>query len=394
MVLVLVVTMVWAVLQFVDDRTREQSRDVKGIITERWQIPSQMPMEYKDSLCEGGYSREGDYRIDAKKDSMYWSFYGGNIEPDVKKQTRDTLVFFFCMNPSQFVSMMDGIDELTSDEVVQVERWCAEMMKDRRNVLIGRERLKSMKKQVGDTITVYGVNYKDVNLECKILGTFPDGRYNQSAVMNYEYLDQALEAYKKDHTGAAHPMASKTLNLVWIRLPDSKIFDKVTKQISENPRYTTPAVKCETASSGIAGFLDSYRDLLWIMRWLLAPTLLATMALVIANAISISVRERRTEMAVLKVLGFSPGQVMALVLGEALLIGILSGVLSAGLTIFAVNSGGGVKFPIAFFPAFKIPYDAFWWGAAVGGGTALVGSLLPAWSARTVKVSEVFSKVS
>jgi putative ABC transport system permease protein len=118
------------------------------------------------------------------------------------------------------------------------------------------------------------------------------------------------------------------------------------------------------------------------------------MALVIANAISISVRERRTEMAVLKVLGFSPGQVMALVLGEALMIGILSGVLSAGLTIFLVNSGGGVKFPIAFFPAFKIPLDAFWWGAAVGGGTALFGSLLPAWSARTVKVSEVFSKVS
>src|SRR5262249_25674532 len=147
------------------------------------------------------------------------------------------------------------------------------------------------------------------------------------------------------------------------------------------PRYTAPAVKCETASSGIAGFLDSYRDLLWIMRWLLAPTLLATMALVIANAISISVRERRAEVAWLKVLGFSPTQVMALVLGEALLIGVGSGLLSAALSFFLVNSGGGVKFPIAFFPAFKIPLDAFWWGVAVGGGTALLGSLLPAWSA-------------
>ena len=46
------------------------------------------------------------------------------------------------------------------------------------------------------------------------------------------------------------------------------------------------------------------------------------MALVIANAISISVRERRTEMAVLKVLGFRPGQILVLVLGEALLIGV------------------------------------------------------------------------
>ena len=57
------------------------------------------------------------------------------------------------------------------------------------------------------------------------------------------------------------------------------------------------------------------------MRWLLVPAILVTMALVIANAISISVRERRTEMAVLKVLGFHPTQILLLVLGEALLIG-------------------------------------------------------------------------
>ena len=89
-----------------------------------------------------------------------------------------------------------------------------------------------------------------------------------------------------------------------------------------SPEFTDPAVKCETASSGIASFLDAYRDLLWGMRWLLVPAILVTMALVIANAISISVRERRTEMAVLKVLGFGPTQIMMLVLGEALLIGV------------------------------------------------------------------------
>ena len=55
---------------------------------------------------------------------------------------------------------------------------------------------------------------------------------------------------------------------------------------------------------------------------------------------------------------------------------------------------GGIKFPIAFFPSFMIPAQAWLWGAAVGAGTAVVGSFLPAWSARSVKVSEVFSKVS
>jgi putative ABC transport system permease protein len=55
---------------------------------------------------------------------------------------------------------------------------------------------------------------------------------------------------------------------------------------------------------------------------------------------------------------------------------------------------GGLKFPIAFFPAFFIPLQAIWWGLAIGLGTALVGSVLPAWSARTVRVSEVFSRVA
>jgi 2-C-methyl-D-erythritol 4-phosphate cytidylyltransferase len=54
---------------------------------------------------------------------------------------------------------------------------------------------------------------------------------------------------------------------------------------------------------------------------------------------------------------------------------------------------GGLKFPISFFPTFLIPINALWWGLAVGAGTALVGSILPAWTACSVKVSEVFAKV-
>jgi putative ABC transport system permease protein len=100
-------------------------------------------------------------------------------------------------------------------------------------------------------------------------------------------------------------------------------------------------------------------------------------------------------MAVMKVLGFRPGQLLVLVLGEVLLVGILTGLLCTGLCYVVFNIVmGGVKFPIAFFPAFKIPLAALWWGAAIGGGTALVGSIVPAWGARSIKVSEVFAKVA
>jgi putative ABC transport system permease protein len=184
------------------------------------------------------------------------------------------------------------------------------------------------------------------------------------------------------------------LNLVWQRVTSKDDFQAVANQVTNSPSFSAPAVKCETASSGVASFLDAYQSLLQGVRWLLAPAIVATLGLVLANAISISVRERRSEMAVMRVLGFSPTQIMLLVLGEAILLGVAFGGLSSTLTYYLINGVGGIPFRIAFFPVFFVPTDAFWWGPAVGGLTALAGAIGPALSARNVRVAEVFSRVT
>ena len=69
------------------------------------------------------------------------------------------------------------------------------------------------------------------------------------------------------------------------------------------------------------------------------------------------------------------------------------GLAAAALT-YSVNLAGGLHFQIAFFPSFPIPEWAFAWGLAMGAGTAFVGSFLPAWTARSIRVSEVFAKVA
>ena len=56
-----------------------------------------------------------------------------------------------------------------------------------------------------------------------------------------------------------------------------------------------------------------------------------TILLVTANTMSMAVRERRKEIAVLKTLGFSSRLVLSLVLGEALVLGVLGGVVGVGL---------------------------------------------------------------
>lgn len=148
-------------------------------------------------------------------------------------------------------------------------------------------------------------------------------------------------------------------------------------------------------ASGISQMLEPYRDLIFGVRWYLFTACLATILLVIANAIGISVRERRLEMAVLKVLGFRPRQIMVLVIGESVLLGTTAGFLGSGLTFAVINWGlGGISFPIGFLTRFFIPYAALWWGPVVGGLAGLLGSLQPAWSACRVKVAEAFSKVA
>src|SRR5262249_11384087 len=144
--------------------------------------------------------------------------------------------------------------------------------------------------QVGEKITVTSFNYPGVDLEVEIIGEFPDGRYNQSALVNVQYIMDGIDAWQRKN-GKPHPMADKAVNLVWLRVPDTEAFRSTADRIMDDPSFKTPAVKVETGSSGIATFLDAYRDILWGVRWLLVPAILVTMAVVIANAISISVRE-------------------------------------------------------------------------------------------------------
>jgi putative ABC transport system permease protein len=390
MVLVLVVTVVWSVLHLLDSMMAEKNSNLKAIATERWQIPSQMPFAYAQSLGEGAARNPGDVR---PQDSMTWQFFGGSLAPG--KRSRDDLVFAFAMEPKKLATMMDDLDNLPADQARELLANIRKMEENRQGILIGAEKLAQIHKQVGQKITLYGVNYQDIDLELEIVGMLPPGRYDQMTIINRDYLNAKLDNYPRTHSGKKHEMAAKSLNLVWVRVADNDEFSRVADQIANSPLYGDPAVKCETASSGIASFLEAYRDLIWGMRWLLSPAILVTLSLVISNSISISVRERRLEMAVLKVLGFQPRQLMVLVLGEALLIGILAGLVSAAATYFFVNEWmGGLKFPIAFIPVFFIPANAFWWGLAIGTVTSLAGSIMPAWAARTVKVSDVFSKVA
>jgi putative ABC transport system permease protein len=256
MLLVFIITMVWTVTTALDRFTAEKTKDFKAIVTEKWQVPSAMPFSYERELSEGAPRKPGDIKI-KPPDSMSWQFYGGTI--DKSHNTRENIVFFFCMDPKKLlqldngkpVSMMDDIDQFSPADLQLLDQACKEMDKDPRKVVVGAERLDALHKRVGETMRISSLSWTDIDLDVEIIGSFPKGRYAQSAVMNAAYLNQAMDDYKRKN-GQPHAAADKTLALEWLRVADTPTFNKVAEQIETSPSFKAPAVKCETASSGMA----------------------------------------------------------------------------------------------------------------------------------------------
>lgn len=408
-VFVLVIVGMKSIVAFIDLVQTEREHDFKAIITERYQIPSQMPMKY-DREIRDALMKE-NLLANRHDDVMTWGFYGGSIDPE--KRTRESIVFFFVMEPEKVLAkrgdtytsmMVESSDEFSKQDMADILEGIQRMEKNKQGILIGPERLamlvgktkltkQELRALIGHRFKVTSFNYRGIDLECEVVGILPGGRFAQAGVMHRDYLLQAMDDYQRKN-GKPHELADKCLNLVWLRFPDKQSFERAAAIVNDTSRFSSPPLKMETAASGVATFLDAYRDLITAMRWV-SYFMVVIMTLIFSVGIVIIVNGRRTEFAVMKVLGFQPRSIMLMILGESVLIGVVSGMLSAGLTLVLVNYGqGGIKFPIAFFPSFLIPWDALWWGPLAGGLSSFVGSVIPAWTARRVKAAEVFAKVA
>jgi len=106
------------------------------------------------------------------------------------------------------------------------------------------------------------------------------------------------------------------------------------------------------------------------------------------------VRERRTEIAVLKTLGFSSPQVMALVMAEALLLGALGGALGLAGTsalFWALTHTEGRTF--AALGVIELRPLAAFMGFGVALLLGLAAGFMPAWAAYRAKVTEMLRVV-
>jgi putative ABC transport system permease protein len=108
--------------------------------------------------------------------------------------------------------------------------------------------------------------------------------------------------------------------------------------------------------------------------------------LVLANTIVMAARERTTEYAVLKTIGFSPGHIIGLIAGESLLIAGIGGGLGLALT-FPVAGGFATMFP-TFFPVFNVETITIILAALVAALAGVIAALFPVIRALRTSIAE------
>jgi putative ABC transport system permease protein len=180
-----------------------------------------------------------------------------------------------------------------------------------------------------------------------------------------------------------------------VELQDPTQAAAVAKAIDAKFENSEAGTKSETEAAFRADFMAMIGNLALLFNSI-GLAVIFTILLVTANTMSMAVRERRTEIAVLKTLGFSSATVMGLILAEAVLISALGGGLGLGLSAFIIralpnvpNIGGFIR----GLPGFGLHWAVTSQGLAIALLLGLAAGLLPALSAYRSRIVDMLRQV-
>ena len=136
-----------------------------------------------------------------------------------------------------------------------------------------------------------------------------------------------------------------------IRVKDPAEAAEVAKQVDAEFENSSAETKTEPEGAFVQGWVNQIGDIALITASILGAVFF-TILLVAGNTISQSVRERIGELGVLKAIGFTNGQMLAMVLLESCLLAVLGGVVGLGLAWLITLRGDptGGMLPMFFFP--------------------------------------------
>jgi putative ABC transport system permease protein len=273
-----------------------------------------------------------------------------------------------------------------SPELRVPEEQFREFMNDLRGCVIGRKLADKFAWKLGDRFflqsAIAGLRKRSGPFEFVVralmepdLAKYP-GTPADGMLFHLQYLDDAL------------PHASGWTETYLVEIDEPTRAGEVSAAIDALFENATAQTISEPESVYTADLVSQAGDLSTLLNGI-GLAVCFTMLLVTANTMSMAVRERRTEIAVLKALGLTSMQVMGFVVAESLIVGILGGSLGVGATyagLSILNHTPGMALP--GLATLELRPPVAWVGAGVAVVLGFAAGLLPAFSAYRATVAE------
>jgi putative ABC transport system permease protein len=259
----------------------------------------------------------------------------------------------------------------------QLKTWQA----TRNGCVIDRNTARRRGWKIGEHVPLKGSNF-EADLDLVLCGIYAAPEIVQDLYFHWNHLDELLRAKNSPKAGGA--------NILFVRAQSEDSMNALVAQIdqkfenSEHPTLTQSHQAFIKMFSKFVGNIQGYiRNI--------GMAVIFALTLVAANAMAMSMRERTTEIAVLKAIGFRRATVMALVLGESVLISLVGGVVgvSAGSGLMALGNG---LWPM-YIPMSRIAWLVQASGLGVAAIIGLVSGLVPAFRAARLSVIDGLRRV-
>jgi putative ABC transport system permease protein len=298
--------------------------------------------------------------------AVTWENWFGGRYGDGKRQFAA-----FAIEPESYFAMYPEMG--ISQETRQA------FLKERTAAIVGEGLIKDFGWKVGQNITLQGTIFPG-DWTFTIRGIYHPTlkEYgNDAFIFRYDYL---YEKYPDQVTPG------------WfvLKIDDPNAAPQVARTIDDQFRNSNAATKTGTEKAFAAGFATMWGNVKLLMSTIGMAVVFAIL-LITANAMMMNQRERTSEVAVLKTIGFTNGTVFGLVIVEAAVIS-LSGA--------AIGLGGAIALPAltgfgqgGFLPGFHVTGGTVAVGSAVALLLTVASGLIPALGAARLPVVQALRRV-
>jgi putative ABC transport system permease protein len=313
--------------------------------------------------------------------------YRGRLEsvPGVEAVTHNTWFGGIYQDPSNFFAQIAiepekyfGMYPEVHLPAEQMKAWLA----DRQGAVAGRDLANRFGWKVGDRIPIQGTYYR-------AKGASQTWEFNLVGIYDGEPgIDKSNFFFRYDYFDERRANGSGEIGWYVVKIKDASHAKEMASRFDEMFANSPAETKTTSEKGFLDGFAKQVGDIGAIMIAILAAVLF-TMLLVVGNTMAQAVRERTSELAVMKTLGFSNVKILSLVLAESLFIAVVAGGLGL-LTAWAIVQRGDPTGGLLF--TFQLPRRDLLTGALLMVGVGFVAGLLPATNAMRIRITDALRR--